>query len=92
MAFLSGSVGFERYKVTGADFKHFKDEHIEILAGLAASAGQPTGGESTATGFIAGDHLFDTQLIDRSYAAKVYPASVRWQVRFAIPNQLNCFS
>jgi len=61
MAFLSGSVGFERYKVTGADFKHFKDEHIEILAGLGAAANYTPGAETTTTGFIAGDHLFDTQ-------------------------------
>ncbi len=62
MAFLSGSVGFDRFKVTGADFKHFKDEHIEALTRLAAAPNESTsGGENTTTGFIAGDHLFDTQ-------------------------------
>lgn len=61
MAFLSGSVGFERFKVTGADFKQFKDEHIEVLAKLGAASSHSEGAESVTTGFVAGDHLFDTQ-------------------------------
>ncbi|MCC6508202.1 MAG: hypothetical protein IT423_03790 [Pirellulaceae bacterium] len=61
MAFLSGSVGFERFKVTGADFKHFQDEHIEALTRFAANANQAAGAETSSIGFIGGDHLFDTQ-------------------------------
>ncbi len=53
MAFLSGSVGFERFKVTGVDFKHFKEEHIEILSRFAAGPASSAGAESVTTGFIA---------------------------------------
>lgn len=61
MAFLSGSVGFERFKVSGAKFKHFKEEHIEALVQFAAGPNQIANAETTNVGFIAGDHLFDNQ-------------------------------
>lgn len=59
MAFLSGSVGFERFKVTGADFEHFEQEHIDALQRYAAGPNQADSAESTRVGFIAGEHLFD---------------------------------
>ena len=61
MAFLSGSVGFERFKVTGAEFKHFQQEHIDALERFAASSNQTPGAETTSVGFIAGEHLFDNR-------------------------------
>ena len=61
MAFLSGSVGFERFKVSGADFKHFQQEHIDALERFAASGNQMPSAETTNVGFIAGEHLFDVR-------------------------------
>ncbi len=78
MAFLSGSVGFDRFKVTGADFKHFKDEHVEALARFAAKANTAEGAESTSVGFIAGDHLFDTQFdIEKNVIDNALHCSIR---------------
>ncbi len=61
MAFLSGSVGFERFKVTGAEFKHFTEEHIEVLRKFAARHNSIPSSEETNVGFVAGEHLFDDQ-------------------------------
>lgn len=61
MAFLSGSVGFERFNVSGGEFKHFQDEHIDTLSRFAAGPGKAGSIESSCVGFLAGDHLFDDQ-------------------------------
>ena len=59
MPFLSGSLGFERFSVTGFDAPHFEEEIIEKLSHHASGKFQTSSTENTSIGFIGGDHLFD---------------------------------
>ncbi len=59
MAFLSGSLGFERFRVVGEQPKDFGEEHLEILQKFSAGPGEPSSTESTQIGFLGGTHLFD---------------------------------
>ncbi|TWU02820.1 hypothetical protein [Stieleria varia] len=59
MPFLRGSLGFERFSVTGFDADAFGDEHIEILAQHAAGKFQTANTENVHVGFLGGEHLFD---------------------------------
>ncbi len=60
MPFLAGSLGFERFSVSGFDVA-FSDEHIELLAKSAAGNVQTDSTENTHVGFLGGAHLFDTE-------------------------------
>lgn len=78
MAFLSGSVGFERFKVAGAEFKHFQEEHIETLRRFAAASGQLPSGDQASVGFVAGEHLFDDHFdIDKNVIDNALHCAVR---------------
>ena len=59
MAFLSGSIGFERFRIVGNQIKDFGEEHLEILREFSAGAFEPSSAESTQVGFLGGTHLFD---------------------------------
>ena len=59
MPFLRGSLGFERFNVTGFDSDQFGQEHIEILAQHTAGKIQTSSLENVHIGFLGGDHLFD---------------------------------
>lgn len=60
MAFLSGSVSFERFKVTGNAPKQFGDDQIEILQNHAIGKFQTSSEDNIHVGFLAGSHLLDT--------------------------------
>ena len=58
MPFLSGSLGFERFSVSG--FKgEFDEEQLEKLVQAASGALPATTEDAVQVGFIGGDHLFD---------------------------------
>ena len=59
MPFLRGSLGFERFNVTGFDSDQFGQEHIEILTQHTAGKIQTSSLENVHVGFLGGDHLFD---------------------------------
>lgn len=59
MPFLTGSLGFERFNVTGFNETTFSDKHIEILEQFAAGQVETSSAENTHVGFLGGDHLFD---------------------------------
>lgn len=59
MPFLSGSLGFERFRVSGFDASAFDDDHVATLEKFAAGKIEATSAESTRIGFLGGDHLFD---------------------------------
>ena len=59
MPFLRGSLGFERFNVTGFDSDQFGQEHIEILGQHTAGKIQTSSLEHVHIGFLGGDHLFD---------------------------------
>ena len=59
MAFLSGSLGFERFNVNGFNAKKFTDKHIEVLQNAAAGQFEMTAEENIQVGFLGGEHLFD---------------------------------
>jgi hypothetical protein len=61
MAFLSGSVTFERYWITKDSTPEFGVEHLEILEKHKISSSDPSTPEQPAVGFLAGGHLLDTQ-------------------------------
>lgn len=60
MAFLNGSVTFERFRVVGETPKTFGQEQLDILSKFAAGKFQTSSEENIHIGFLAGDHLLDT--------------------------------
>lgn len=59
MAFLHGSIAFERFRVTGGETKTFGPEHIEVLERIVSGQFQTSSTENIHVGFLAGGHLFD---------------------------------
>ena len=59
MPFLRGSLGFQRFYVTGFEAEQFGDEHIEILSKHAAGQFETGSAENVHVGFLGGEHLFD---------------------------------
>ncbi|MCA9128875.1 MAG: hypothetical protein KDB22_17435 [Planctomycetales bacterium] len=59
MPFLSGSLGFERFTVTGFKEQRFGEEHIARLQQFASGQFQTSAIENVQVGFLGGDHLFD---------------------------------
>jgi len=59
MAFLSGSLTFERFRVIAPEVALFGLEHIEKLQEHAAGEFQPRGEDTVQVGFLGGAHLFD---------------------------------
>jgi len=60
MGFLSGSVTFERYRITEDPTGAFGDEHIEKLKKFRIGKSVKNLHEEPATGFSGGAHLLDT--------------------------------
>ncbi|OYP38245.1 hypothetical protein [Rhodopirellula sp. MGV] len=60
MPFLRGSLGFQRFSVSGFDDNTFGDEQIELLANNAAGRFETASVDNVSVGFLGGDHLFDT--------------------------------
>ena len=60
MPFLSGSLGFERFNVTGFESQEFGEEQLAKLAQFASGKFESNSTESTQVGFLGGEHLFDT--------------------------------
>lgn len=63
MPFLSGSLGFERFSVSGFEPQQFGEAQMEQLEQSACAKLQTTSTETTHVGFLGGEHLFD-QLFD----------------------------
>ncbi len=61
MAFLSGSVTFERFRVTGKIPKVFGEDQLAVLQKNAIGKFQTASEDNIHIGFLAGDHLLDTQ-------------------------------
>lgn len=59
MAFLSGSLSFERFRVVSPEVKMFDLEHLEKLQSFTAGEFQPSSDEAVKVGFLGGSHLFD---------------------------------
>ncbi len=59
MAFLSGSLGFERFSVNGFAASQFEQEHLDALAQLAGGKNESASEDNALVGFLAGEHLFD---------------------------------
>jgi hypothetical protein len=61
MAFLSGSVTFERFRVTGKVPKAFGEDQLEILQKNAIGKFPTSSEDNIHVGFLAGSHLLDTE-------------------------------
>ncbi len=59
MGFLSGRITCERFRITSDGPRQFAAEHLDILIKHAIGQLEPTG-DGTQVGFLAGEHLFDT--------------------------------
>ncbi len=59
MAFLSGSLGFERFSVSGFQSPEFEQEHLDAMQQLAGGKNESASEENVLVGFLAGEHLFD---------------------------------
>lgn len=78
MSFLRGSLGFERFSVTGFKSRKFSEEHIEILRQHAAGKFQTSSTENVHVGFLGGDHLFDQDFdLDKNVINGAVHLSVR---------------
>ena len=65
MPFLNGSLGFERFRVTGTKIKNFSQDHIEALEKNASSnLSKSLKSEAGVVGFSGGDHIFDTDFAE----------------------------
>ncbi len=61
MGFLSGSVTFERFRITEDPTGEFGEEHLEILKKHRINSSKSNLFDSPAIGFSGGAHLLDTQ-------------------------------
>jgi len=59
MGFLSGTVGFERFRVEGPALKKFGAKHIDVLERFAIGKIVGESAEAPLVGFLGGQHLFD---------------------------------
>ncbi|MCA9140097.1 MAG: hypothetical protein KDB00_25165 [Planctomycetales bacterium] len=59
MPFLRGSLGFQRFSVTGFEADRFGQEHFDILTNHAAGKFQTSSTDNVSVGFLGGEHLFD---------------------------------
>lgn len=61
MGFLSGSVTFERFRITEDPTGGFGDEHLQVLKKNKISSSKKNLFESPSIGFTGGAHLLDTK-------------------------------
>ena len=59
MAFLSGSIGFERFRVVGSRLRKFSGEQLELLSHFASGKFKTSSEENVQVGFLGGSHLLD---------------------------------
>lgn len=59
MPFLSGSLGFERFSISGFETQQFGENEIEVLQKHASGKFETNTTENTHVGFLGGEHLFD---------------------------------
>lgn len=59
MGFLSGSMTFECFRISGAQPRQFGPEHVKILEKQAIGEAKSYSNEQARVGFLAGDHLLD---------------------------------
>jgi hypothetical protein len=60
MGFLSGRVSCSRFRVLGRSPRQFGPEHLEQLGQHVIGSGRIASGDGTQSGWIAGDHILDT--------------------------------
>ncbi len=78
MAFLSGSLGFERFQVNGKKPDTFELEHLEILEKHSSGKPKSTSADTTLVGFLGGQHLFDQVFdLDKNVIHGALHAAVR---------------
>lgn len=61
MGFLSGSVTFERFRITQDPTGTFGEDHLEILQSNVIDSSKTNLYETPAVGFVGGAHLLDTE-------------------------------
>lgn len=61
MGFLSGPITFDAFRTSGTEIRQFGTEHIETLKRFAIGKVQTSSLEQADVGFLAGEHLFDTE-------------------------------
>jgi hypothetical protein len=61
MAFLSGSIGFERFRVVGSKIRNFSGEQLELLTHFASGKFKTSAEENVQVGFLGGAHLLDRE-------------------------------
>ena len=59
MPFLSGSLGFERFSVSGFDAQQFGEAQLAQLEQAACGKFSTASTETAQVGFLGGEHLFD---------------------------------
>ena len=79
MGFLSGSVTFERYRITDDPTGLFGEEHIGELSNRKINSRGKNLLETPCTGFVGGAHLFDTKF---SIEKNVIGEALHFGIRF----------
>lgn len=59
MPFLSGSLSFERFRVSNFEYESFDQEQLDLMAKYVAGKIETGSTENIHTGFLGGAHLFD---------------------------------
>lgn len=63
MAFLSGSLGYERFQVLGFEATTFDQSHLDLLAEHLIPKANWSDAEQVKSGFLAGEHVFDESFL-----------------------------
>src|SRR5262249_23203895 len=61
MSFLSGRVGFARFRVSGAAPRSFGEDKLEKLSANAFGSPRLASADDVEVGWIAGEHILDTR-------------------------------
>jgi hypothetical protein len=59
MAFLAGSLGFDRFQVNGETPEAFGPEHLELMEKFSSGKLKSSSEDASIVGFLGGQHLFD---------------------------------
>ena len=78
MGFLSGRMTFDCFRIDGTQPRQFGPKHVETLEKFAIGESQSHSGEQARIGFLAGDHLLDTNF---GLEKNVFDSALHFAVR-----------
>ncbi len=78
MAFLAGSLGFDRFQINGEAPETFGQEHIDLLQQYSSGKFEASSEDNSMVGFLGGQHLFDqTFAVEKNVIHGALHAAIR---------------